>query len=319
MNNSPIVKQTENTYIDTSTGEVISYKKETQEDIINRLWDDKKGYILLYNAKYGKKFDNYKFRYVIKDKNDCHRILSLTEYVYQGTNKIFYEYYTINKNGNPVVNYRIANDEDIAEMLGLSLKRTKSFLNRMMNLGVIAKSKIQVSRASFFTGYVFNPLLYNSGKFVSPELYLTFEESLRKIVPDWVKKRYDLVIRQNDIQKQIELPPPVELIQEEIIKEILGMKSEWRPKNGTFLYHFCRNWYIFVPFLQGTFGSTSLFEALFFKIIVLYIYIDNFVSLFSRTNIWAINLRAAIRDGNPITVYIPSKRMRELLEDWLVI
>lgn len=226
MNNSPIVKQTENTYIDTSTGEVISYKKETQEDIINRLWDDKKGYILLYNAKYGKKFDNYKFRYVIKDKNDCHRILSLTEYVYQGTNKIFYEYYTINKNGNPVVNYRIANDEDIAEMLGLSLKRTKSFLNRMMNLGVIAKSKIQVSRTSFFTGYVFNPLLYNSGKFVSPELYLTFEESLKKIVPDWVKKRYDLVIRQNDIQKQVELPPPVELIQEEIIKEILGMKSE---------------------------------------------------------------------------------------------
>lgn len=29
--------------------------------------------------------------------------------------------------------------------------------------------------------------------------------------------------------------------------------------------------------------------------------------------------RAAIRDGNPITVYVPSKRMRELLEDWLVI
>lgn len=29
--------------------------------------------------------------------------------------------------------------------------------------------------------------------------------------------------------------------------------------------------------------------------------------------------RAAIRDGKPITVYFPSKRMRELLEDWLVI
>lgn len=26
--------------------------------------------------------------------------------------------------------------------------------------------------------------------------------------------------------------------------------------------------------------------------------------------------RAAIRDGNPITVYVPSKCMRELLEDW---
>lgn len=29
--------------------------------------------------------------------------------------------------------------------------------------------------------------------------------------------------------------------------------------------------------------------------------------------------RSAIREGNPIKVYIPSKRMRELLEDWLVI
>lgn len=29
--------------------------------------------------------------------------------------------------------------------------------------------------------------------------------------------------------------------------------------------------------------------------------------------------RSAIREGNPITVYIPSKKMRELLEDWIVI
>lgn len=226
MNNSPIVKQTENTYIDTSTGEVISYTKESKEDIMNRLWDDNKGYILLYNAKYGKKFDNYKFRYIIKNKNDLKNILTLTEYVYQGTNKIFYEYYTINKNGNPVVNYRIANDEDIAAILNMPVRKTKEFLKRMTGLGVIAKSKIQVRRASFFTGYIFNPLVYTSGKFVSPELYLTFEESLRKIVPDWVKKRYDIAIKQAGIPDKLELPPPVELIQEEIIKEILGVKSE---------------------------------------------------------------------------------------------
>lgn len=62
---------------------------------------------------------------------------------------------------------------------------------------------------------------------------------------------------------------------------------------------------------------------IFMNPVVKNFFLDNGVEIeedeYALSEMVQLIFRAAIRDSNPITVYVPSKRMRELLEDWLVI
>ena len=44
---------------------------------------------------------------------------------------------------------------------------------------------------------------------------------------------------------------------------------------------------------------------------------DNFDDLFALSEMLQWIFRSQIRDGKPITIYIPSERMRRLLDQWL--
>jgi hypothetical protein len=38
--------------------------------------------------------------------------------------------------------------------------------------------------------YVFNPVFVNSCRYVSPDLYLTFQRYIDEVLPDWMRKKY---------------------------------------------------------------------------------------------------------------------------------
>jgi hypothetical protein len=159
--------------VDAVTGEIYSEKVEY---FTNKLWKDGKGGMLMPRNGHKKIYGIVKLTDVVKDKGDRANILVLLDNIYKDTNKI-------------CAGRKIAGIPDIAGMLNLREDRAKRFLGRMMKIGIIAKMTVEVAGTTSVS-WVFNPVFVNSCRYVSPDLYLTFQKYIDEVLPDWMRRKY---------------------------------------------------------------------------------------------------------------------------------
>ncbi|MES0334747.1 MAG: hypothetical protein SFH39_00095 [Candidatus Magnetobacterium sp. LHC-1] len=162
--------------IDEKTGEV---KKETKAKF--NIFDDDKGYLFKANAYQKRMYNDITLSTVISDRLDYARVHLLAERIYKDTNTI-----AVRVNTRKI---RMADIEDIAKIIELSIKKSREFINRMKKLHVIAE-RIDIVGSTAQTKYVLNPLYFNCKKYISPDLYFLFQRSLDKHLPKWVIWRF---------------------------------------------------------------------------------------------------------------------------------
>lgn len=69
----------------------------------------------------------------------------------------------------------------LADTVGLSKRRVYTFLQRMIEAGVMAKVDGM---------YYINPLYFTVNRYLPQETYDLFRDQLAPYIPDWAKKRY---------------------------------------------------------------------------------------------------------------------------------
>lgn len=151
------------------------------KDFKYSVFDEEKGYLFKYNAYYIKGFQGIKLSNVIKSKADYANMHLLAENLYKDTNMI-----AVYRNKK----YYPATPEDMANMLGMSYRRFKEFLERMINLGLIAKVTVNTYDTVQDQYYV-NPLYFSTSKYLSYSLYMLFREYLDEYLPLWVIRKFN--------------------------------------------------------------------------------------------------------------------------------
>lgn len=145
------------------------------------VFDAEKGYLFRQKNYYVKSYQDIKLSDVVTNENDFAKVHKLAERIYKDTNIIF-----IRVNSR---NVRVADIEDISKILDVCVRKAREFMNRMKKLHVIAERIDNVGEIAM-TKFVFNPLFFNSKKYISPDLYFLFQESLDKNLPYWAIKRF---------------------------------------------------------------------------------------------------------------------------------
>lgn len=195
---------------DENTGEVFYNLTEIKE---NNLWKDGKGAITKNNNAHNKLYNKTKLSDIIKDKRDLLSTYLCMENIFSNTNIIY------KRVGN--VYYRPASIEDISEIIGLDLKRTKTYLNKMVNQGIIAKSTIEIKNEKIIS-YIFNPVYINSCRFINASIYFLFKPYLDKYFPEWIQKQYDILINSKTEINNFESLSNKSITRDKLWKENVG-------------------------------------------------------------------------------------------------
>ena len=77
----------------------------------------------------------------------------------------------------------------ITAMVGLSPKRGRQFIQKMIDLGVMQRVIRQYDDQEYIEFYI-NPAYFFAGKRISLNLYLLFREHLDPLLPSWVKQEF---------------------------------------------------------------------------------------------------------------------------------
>ena len=164
-----------NTFTNTETGEVFDGKPK-QFDIFP---DDK--YLFWAKKHFRKSYQDIKLSDIVGTGEDFHKIHLLFEYLHNDTNTLM-----VRVSRNKI---RIADIEDVSNIIGLNVRHTKEFINRMICKHVIAENISRVGD-NVITKYVVNPLFQNTSKHLTADLYFLFEESLNNYLPKWVVQKF---------------------------------------------------------------------------------------------------------------------------------
>jgi hypothetical protein len=169
------------TKTDTNTGRIFSESKQ-----FYNVYDREKGYLFRANSYYVKSFNGIRLSDTIKNKADLANAHILSENIYKNTNMIAY---TRNRFVYP------ADIPEIAAMIDVCERRTKEFMIRMQQLGVVKKF-VGTAGNRTETQYYMNPLYYMSNKRIQPFMYMLFREQLdvylTKDAQEWLNEAANL-------------------------------------------------------------------------------------------------------------------------------
>lgn len=182
-----MVKQIHVVNINEDTGEVYS---EKTKNIKSKLWVDGKGAMIKCRNYHVTLYQDMKLSDYIKDRGDLFKAYLLIEHIYKDTNII----YTQNDGRSP----RPATLKDISEIIGVCEKRTKTYLNKMIGIGLIGEIKLKIKDIEYTT-YAFNPVFVNSCKYIDDTLYLLFKPYVDKHCPAWIREKYEALNREANI------------------------------------------------------------------------------------------------------------------------
>lgn len=151
--------------VDENTGERFG-DKERRFEVFNE-----EGFLFWAKKHFRKQFADINLSDYIGVGEDFRRMHIIAEKMYKNTNII-----SIRESTRKV---RTADIEDISRLIGLNVRRTKEFVNRMVLKHVMALRVDKVGNA-VSQKYVVNPIFFFSAKRLSPDLYFLFQESLDK-------------------------------------------------------------------------------------------------------------------------------------------
>jgi hypothetical protein len=166
---------------DTETGQRLGDSKQ-----LYNFYDREKGYLFRPNSYYVRSFTGIRLSDTIKNKADLANAHILSENIYKDTNMIAY---TRNRFVYP------ADVPQIAAMINVCERRTKEFLVRMQQLGVVKKFIGNTENRTEIQYYM-NPLYYMSNKRLQPFMYMLFRDQLNpylnKNAREWLNEAANL-------------------------------------------------------------------------------------------------------------------------------
>lgn len=112
---------------------------------------------------------------------DMLKLFKMIQRIYKDTNIVYF------RKSKTVL--RPATLTDIANILEVSPKVAKEYLQRMIKLRILGKITVEIGDSKYET-YAFNPVLVNTQKYVENSIYLLFKEDCDKHFPDWIIKKY---------------------------------------------------------------------------------------------------------------------------------
>ena len=160
--------------VDTRTGEVISEKKKFIEDVFT---DD--GYRVPSHKLGAKLFSDISFP---KEMNDSEigKMARLAKLMVATSNMLGYR---------SRVGIRPYTENQLIDIVRLSVKRGKKFIDKMIRLGVMQKN-IRIYGEIESREFYINPAYFFAGKRIDLNLYLLFREHLDLILPKWVSGEF---------------------------------------------------------------------------------------------------------------------------------
>lgn len=165
-------------YVDTDTGEIYANKQQH----VGMQFDEEKGYLFWNRKASNKIFHDVDFPQSLNMK-DIGRLTLLSKHIWQDTNLLAYR-------GNGGI--KPHNIKTMANIIQLKERQTKSFIGRLITLGILARVEVE-TESKKINHYYINPIYYCSSKRINLNLYLIFKDSLDRTIPDWVKKKFSEV------------------------------------------------------------------------------------------------------------------------------
>jgi len=163
------------TYTDEYSGEIVNRKQYG----VGKRFDPEKGYLFRNQAGGFSQLYDVPFPDDMTDI-EIGRMTRLAKKMWGNTNMLGY------RGNGGIKPHDIAS---IGKVINLEQRQTYNFINKMINLGIIAKVKIE-SKGQIDYQYYVNPLYYNSSNRIPLNLYLLFRKQLDPYIPSWAKKLY---------------------------------------------------------------------------------------------------------------------------------
>jgi len=171
-----IIKKTQ--YINTDTGVI---EKENMQ-YIGAAFHDEKGYLFWARKNFAKSFIDVDFPKAMTMK-EIGQMATLSKKMWSTTNMLGYR-------GNGGI--KSYSDEQIGNIVGLKPYQAKTFMRKMITVGMIAKV-IVMTGGEKVTQYYINPIYFFGSNRIPLNLYLIFKNQLDKVLPGWVLEKYATV------------------------------------------------------------------------------------------------------------------------------
>ncbi len=171
-----VIKKTQ--YINTDTGAL----ENESVQYIAASFHDEKGYLFWARKNFAKSFVDVDFpkSMTMKERG---QMATLAKKMWSTTNMLGYR-------GNGGV--KSYNDEQIGNIVGLKPYQAKTFMRKMIRVGMIAKVTVTTGEERA-TQYYINPIYFFGSNRIPLNLYLIFKSQLDKVLPSWVLEKYALV------------------------------------------------------------------------------------------------------------------------------
>ena len=173
-----ILKKTQ--YINTDTGVI---QKEDAK-FVTAAFDDEKGYLFWARKNFAKSFVDVDFPKAMTMK-ERGQMATLAKKMWSNTNMLGYR-------GNGGV--KPYDDEQIGSIVGLKTYQGKSFVRKMIRVGMIAKVTVTTEGERVIQYYI-NPIYFFGSNRIPLNLYLIFKAQLDKVLPRWVLEKYAVAKR----------------------------------------------------------------------------------------------------------------------------
>lgn len=164
----------ETTYTDEETGQIY---REYNRYIPEKFND--KGYLFKTKVRFVREFCDQDYPAEMS-VNDIGRFDLLCKKIYKDTNMLV-EYTR--------AGIVPAGIKDISNTIQLAERQSRTYIHKLISLGLINKVNIKSERGIEIQYYV-NPLYRHNGARLNLNLYLIFREQLDHVLPPWVKKQF---------------------------------------------------------------------------------------------------------------------------------
>lgn len=169
--------------IDEKTGEVINERQRHIEETLNE-----EGYKVPTHKLGAKIFADVTFPAEMTD-SEIGKMARLAKLMIAEANMLGY------RTGRGILPYT---EKHIIELIGLSQKRGREFIEKMKRLGVIQWTQRKYGEVER-TEYYINPAYFFAGRRININLYLLFREHLDQILPAWVLKEFMSAAKEKEV------------------------------------------------------------------------------------------------------------------------
>lgn len=160
--------------VDTKTGLIVSEKQKVIEDTLTD-----EGYKVPPHKMGAKLFADVLFPDQMTD-SEIGKVARLAKLMIASTNMLGY------RTRSGILPYT---ERELIDVVGLSEKRGREFIRKMIDLGVMQLNKRIVGEVESEEYYI-NPAYFFAGRRISLNLYLLFREHLDAVLPGWVRSEF---------------------------------------------------------------------------------------------------------------------------------